>query len=195
MIRRTLLASFLCGTFLGGACARERGAFERNLRAGRWQEADAAFRADSGLQHNAGALRDAARIHASPDSATWDPSLALDLLGKSRALAPGGWAEADARLEQLLAFVVRERATRLAREAALADSLERARADADRLRGELAGVRESGAEAEASRALLQRIASRLESDLREREAQISTLRGELDRLREIDLTHAARPKP
>jgi uncharacterized protein HemY len=181
-------------TAYAGACAHV-GAFQRDLRAGRWQDAAAAFRADSALQRDANALRLAARIHSEPDSATWDPDRALDLLARARSLTRSGrLPDADRRTEELLAYVVRERAARGAEMIVLRDSLDRIAGQAEQLRTELAQLRETNAAHESERDVLQRMVSRLEADLRDREAQMAAVRSELDRLKEIDLARAS-PRP
>lgn len=188
--RTSLLAA--CAV-LGAGCVH--GAFDRSLRAGRWQDAAAEFRADSALQRNARALRAAARIHAVPDSATWDPDRALDLLARARASSsPGRVAAADVRLEAMLRYVVRERAARGAETIVMRDSLDHVTAAASRLRAELAQLRETNAAYESERTVLQRMVSRLESDLRDRESQMASLRSELDRLKEIDLSRSSHPR-
>ncbi len=170
-------------------------AFDRSLRAGRWQDAAVEFRADSGLQRDADALRAAARIHSVPDSATWDPDRALDLLHRARGYtAPGHFPEADSRLETMLRYIVRERAARGAEVIVLRDSLDRAGREAVRLRAELSQLRETSDAYESERAVLKLMVSRLESDLRDREAQRVALRSELDRLKEIDLSRSPHPQ-
>jgi hypothetical protein len=182
------------GAALGAGCAHV-GAFDRNLRAGRWQEASIAFRADSALQRNANALRLAARIHSVPDSATWNPDLALDLFARARALSPPNQVdEGDRRTEAMLRYVVRERAARGAEVIVLRDSLERVGRDAERLRAELVQLRETDIAHESERAVLERMVSRLETDVHDREVQMAALRTELDRLKEIDLARSSHPK-
>jgi len=176
------------------ACAHP-GAFDRSVRAGRWQDAAAEFRADSALQRQANAVRLAARIHSAPDSATWDPDRALELFARARTLAPKSRVPpADARLESVLEYVVRERAARGAEMIVLHDSLAATSADAARLRAELAELRLTNTTYESERAVLQQLASRLEADLHDREGQMALLRSELDRLKEIDLARSSRPR-
>ena len=193
MIRGRCAIAIAASAALAAACAHT-GAFQRSVGAGRWQEAAAAFRADSALQRNPAALRTAARIHSMPDSVTWDPDRALDLLARSRALTRSGQLpEADRRLEAVLAYVVREREARGAEAIVLRDSLDRITAQAGQLRTELAQLRETNAAHESERAVLQRMVTRLESVLHDRETQMAAVRSELERLKEIDLTHASRP--
>jgi hypothetical protein len=190
-VRALMLAACVA---VSASCAHA--VFRRSLGAGRWQDAAAAFRADSGLQRDAEALRQVARIHAVPDSATWDPDRALELLGRSRAYTPRGhFPDADDRLEKMLRYVVRERAARAEQAAALRDSIVRITDDASRLRKELAQVRETNSAYEAERELSQRMVTRLESDLRDREAQLAAFRSELDRLKEIDLARSSIKPP
>jgi hypothetical protein len=187
-VLRTAGAVFVAG------CAHT-GAFDRTLRAGRWQDAAAEFRSDSALQRNAVALRKAAHIHAMPDSVTWDPDRALELLVRARALAPRAPVpEADERLEAMLEFVVRERAARGAEMIVLRDSVAGIGAEIDRLRAQLAAQRETNAAHESERAVLNRMVAQLEADLRDRETQLAGLRNELDRLKAIDLARSSRPR-
>ena len=191
---RLCTAVLTAGAAFGAACAHV-GAFDRNLRAGRWQEAAIAFRADSALQRNAIALRLAARIHSVPDSATWNPDLALELFARARALAPPKpIEEADLHTEAVLRYVVRERAARGAEAIVLRDSIDKINRVAERLRAELVQIRETDVAHESERAVLERMVSRLETDVHDREVQMAALRTELDRLKEIDLARAAHPK-
>lgn len=131
-----------------------------------------------------------------PDSATWDPDRALDLFGRARAISPaGGMMESDVRTEAMLRYVVRERAARGAEAIVLRDSLARLGEQADQLRAELAQLRETEAAHASERAALERMLSRLESDVHDRDAQMAALRTELDRLKEIDLARVAHPHP
>ncbi|HEY2850253.1 MAG TPA: hypothetical protein VGI97_10270, partial [Gemmatimonadaceae bacterium] len=176
------------------ACAHAR-TFDRSLRAGRWQEAAAEFRADSALQRNAKAVRLAARIHAVPDSATWDPDRALELFARARTLAPKAHEKAsDARVESELEYIVRERAARGAEMIVLRDSVAAVGKEVTQLNSELADLRLTNTTYESERAVLQHLAARLESDLHDREAQLAELRSELDRLKAIDLARSSRPR-
>lgn len=195
MTRNRLCAAMLTvGTALAAACAHV-GAFDRNLHAGRWQEAATAFRADPSLQRNANALRLAARIHSVPDSATWDPDLALDLFARARALSPPNPVdEGDRRTEAVLRYVIRERAARGAEAIVLRDSIAHISRDAERLRADLVQLRETDVAHESERAVLERMVTRLETDVHDREVQMAALRTELDRLKEIDLARSSHPK-
>jgi chromosome segregation ATPase len=181
---------------LAGACAHA-GAFDRALRAGQWQAAASAFRSDSALQRNAVALRAAARIHADPDSATWDPDRALTLLKQSQARsAPQPLPDADRRLEAMLAYIAGVRAETSARAAALRDSLEQGRVQLAADLAELARLRRANASLDDENSLLQRVAARLEAEGRDREARVAEIQSELDRLKKIDLIRQpVRPQP
>lgn len=193
--RRVGAAALALSAALGTACAHA-GAFDRSLRAGRWQDAATAFRADSALQRNPNALLAAARIHSMPDSATWDPDRALDLFGRARAISPSAVkSESDARAEDLLRYVVRERAARGAEVIVLRDSLAHLGDQADQLRAQLAQLRETETAHASERAVLERMLARLESDVHDRDVQMAALRTELDRLKEIDLARVSHPRP
>ncbi len=190
-LRRAALGSALASA-LGGGCAHS--AFDQQLRAGRWQEAQAAFHRDSTLQRNPVALRSLAALHSDPDSATWDPALALELLRRARAYDGGRGGPPDvARLERLLSVLLTEREAQVRSVRALQDSVAQQRAELAWLQREHDERVADGAARESERALLQRLVARLEADLRDRESQLVMLRLELDRLKAIDLTPPARP--
>jgi hypothetical protein len=173
-------------------CARS--AFEQQVRAGQWQVAANTFRSDSLLLRKSEAVRRAARIHAMPDSTTWDPVRALELLRASRVyMSADKVPEGDLRLEQLLQLIVQERhANRSSREA-LEDSVRRFAGANEELRLENERLRLAGTATDSARVLLQRLVARLEADLRDREMQLATLRSELERLKAIDLSRPSRP--
>lgn len=187
--RRAIVVA-LCGAI--AACAHS--AFERQLRAGRWQEAATIFRNDSLLLQDVVAIRRVARIHAMPDSSTWDPERALELLRASRTyFQTREVPEGDVRLERLLQLIVSERRAHDAERIRLRDSLDDQHMEMERLQRDTEQLRTVSASNEAERMLLQRLVTRLESDLRERENQLGTLRSELERLKAIDLSRPARP--
>ncbi|WP_337172290.1 hypothetical protein [Gemmatimonas aurantiaca] len=187
---RWTIVVVLCGAI--AACAHS--AFERQLRAGRWEEAATIFRNDSLLLRDVGAIRRVARIHAMPDSSTWDPQRALELLRASRTYFQTRTVpEGDVRLERLLQLIVSERRTHEAEHLRLRDSLDDQRMEMERLQRDSEQLRTVSATNEAERVLLQRLVTRLESDLRDRENQLGTLRSELERLKAIDLSRPARP--
>ncbi len=171
-------------------------AFDQRLRAGNWVEAAEIFRRDSALQLDLNALRKAARLHATPDSTTWDANRALALFDAARdRSADGTLPDDDVRLETLLRHLVRERAEWQLRIGALSDSIQSLERETERLRAEIVELRENAAAHREEHALLQRLITRFEGDLRDRELQIAALRMELDRLKAIDLTRPSDPRP
>jgi hypothetical protein len=165
-------------------------AFDQHLRAGEWQSAVDAFARDSTLQRDPSALRRAAYLHAHPESTTWNPTRAASLL----ALAGRGDPRLhDLRLQRvLLQFAIADEA-RAAVAEDLRDQMRLAQQFAEALRAELDSVAVRAASQDEERALLHRLVVRLEADLRAREAEINTLRGELERLKAIDLGVPGRP--
>jgi chromosome segregation ATPase len=182
---RRLGIALLC---LTTACARTT--FHGHVRAGEWEQAARAFAETPDLQDNASALRRAAYLHAHPDSATWDPERAADLLARARARRAA--TAADQRLELALrayARAVEAQSLRIGALEATADSLTAtaAQMEDERIRLQSALTRQT----EEHDLVLQQL-RRLEQDLRIRDAELAALRSELERLKAIDL---APPRP
>ncbi len=178
---------------LTAGCARTT--FQTEMRAGRWSAAVAAVSADSALPYDLRDLRDAALLHAVPDSASWDPRRVLLLL--DTVAARGGQLPTGVRRVQSLVRHHLGRMTTLESEIARVaaqrtqahEAAEVAREAYRRVVQELQGASEQ-------RTLLHRVLARLEEDLRQRDAQLAALRTELDRLKAIDLgPPPGRPPP
>lgn len=168
--------------------------FERQIQSGRWQDAAATFEGDSVLLRNVEAMRRMARIHATPDSVTWNPERALGLLRAARTYFENEKIpEGDARLELLLQTLVRERGERRAELEQFDDSLKRSRDELVRVQGAYKEALAARAWSEDERVLLQRLVARLEADVRDREAQINALRVELEQLKAVDLSRTKKP--
>lgn len=190
---RTRLALFAT-LFVTSGCARS--VFQQQVRAGQWQLAASTFRNDSLLLRDSEAVRRVARIHAMPDSATWDPERALELLRVSRIyMTSEKVPEGDVRLERLLQLIVQERTAHRTIREALQDSVRRQEGVLEELRREHDRLRATSSASDSERVLLQRLVGRLEADLRDREMQLATLRTELERLKAIDLSRPPRPTP
>ncbi|HEY0931293.1 MAG TPA: hypothetical protein VGE27_15330 [Gemmatimonas sp.] len=187
-VQAALAAALLMST----GCARS--AFQQQVKAGQWQVAANTFQRDSMLLRDVEAVRRVARIHSMPDSATWDPGRALELLRASRLyMGTEKVPEGDLRLEQLLQLILQERDTHRIVLDSLRDSLRQQSDTVQRMRAEQQRLESASTATEGERVLLQRLVARLETDLREREVQIATLRSELERLKAIDLSRPSRP--
>jgi hypothetical protein len=189
------LAACACACVLAtlalGGCARS--AFEQQLRAGRLPEAAVAFERDSTLQRNPKALRAAARLHLNPGDPFWDPPRALELLMRARELERGPNGD-DAVLERVLRAYADSGEAQGTRERVLRDSLATTRRALEVATRAAARLQEQAAANDEERALMQRLVTRLEADLRDRETQLALLRLELDRLKAIDLTPGRSPR-
>jgi hypothetical protein len=177
------------------ACAHG-GPFVRDAQAGRVTAALERLATDSALQRNPAALRLAARLHLEPGAPQWDPERALLLLQQARGYDRRGQRSLDDEvLEGLLATHLEDRQRLEQQVRDLTDErvrLQDALRVADQQAGEQAGALVAQRE---ERELLQRLVTRLEADLRDRESQLVMLRLELDRLKAIDLggSRPARP--
>jgi hypothetical protein len=165
-------------------------AFDQHLKTGDWRAAADAFASDSSLQRDVSALRRAGYLHADPDSATWNPTRAAQLLALAGRGSP---RPEDLRLQRvLLQFAIADE-QRDADANRLKERVRLAQREVEGLRVELDSVALRAATKEEERALLHRLVARLEVDLRAREFEINTLRQELERLKAIDLGVPTRP--
>ncbi len=172
------------------ACAH--GTLETSVRAGRWQDALAQFAADSTRRYSASTLREMAYLHAHPDSATWDPARAVSLLAAARGDRPARDAAQD-RLERVLVRLQSEETRAAARHDTLLHQIAQTDSALTFLRMQRDSLAARVVDSEEARALLQRLVSRLESDLRDRESQLLLLRQELRQLKDIDLLPIRKP--
>lgn len=176
-------AAGVIGLVVAAACAKP--AFQRYLDEQRWTEAKTAFESDSSLLNDEDALLEAAKLYGSPTRGVYDPGRARMLLQRLLARNPQTKYRADAedRLS-LIETTLRQRDSLAAERRAVDERIAQLTTETRRLRASLDSVL---ARADS----LQRNVSRLETDLRDREDQLRSLRVELARLKQIDLN----PRP
>lgn len=174
-------------TVLFVACVRPP--FRQEIAEERWADAKTTFDSDSSLLNNDWALLEAAKLFGSPTRGAYDPGRARLLLQRLLARNPPSRyrVEATDRLA-LIEGVRHERDSLSTERRALDDRIAQLTNEMRRLRGSLDSTI-------ARNDTLQRNATRMEADLRDREEQLRTLRVELARLKQIDLNPrpAARP--
>ena len=181
------IAVMVCGTAIAGACTRPP--FARYIQEGKWADADSTFTADTSLMNDDWALLQAAKLYSSPDRGAYDVERARRLLRRLLARNPLSKYRGDA--EDRLALIeslLHERDSASARQRALEERVAQLTSDARRLRTSLDSVITKSDS-------LQRNASKMEADLRDREEQLRALRLELARLKEIDLNPRPTTRP
>ena len=160
------------------ACASRP--FDRLLSEQRWADAAQLFAADSALANDEGALYQAGVLFGSPSRPTYDPARARMLFRRLLATFPDSKHASDAIDRVALLDEVLKARSSIARVHELEARIAELTAQQLRLR---AGLDSAQAQGDASR----RSASRLETDVRERDEQLRALRLELKQLKEIDL--------
>jgi hypothetical protein len=171
------------------ACARPGAQFDRYLAQQQWDDAAREFTADSALHNNEQALYRAGSLFGTPGRPTYDPARARQLFATLLSRFPETKHHDDARARmQLLDEIVHaeQAATQHQR------NLETRIAGLTR---EAHDTRARADSATASADSLHAVVSRMETERRDREAQLQALRRELQRLKEIDLKPRPQAKP
>lgn len=180
----TALTIVALGVVVGvSACAT--GQFDRYLAEGRWADAARVFSADSSLLNNERALYAAGVLYGTPGRPTFDPVIARDVFRRLISRFPQSGRRDDA-VEHLalLEEIMRARRDAEVREKVLTTQIDSLTSESQQLRVRLDSI---SAQTDQTR----RNTVRVESELRDREEQLRTLRRELQRLKEIDL----KPRP
>lgn len=134
-----------------------------------------------------------ARQYAMPDSAYWNPVRADSLFKDARMRGGAGkLSEQDERLHALVREVIRGRDEREGHERMLRSAIARAQDEAEALRSQRAQLAYRLDATAEDRQRLTRAIEMMESQLRDKEIQLESLRLELDRLKAIDLSPPAR---
>jgi hypothetical protein len=183
-VRKTIGAACAAATTLIFACAKPS-QFDRLVAEQDWNDAAKVFASDTALHTNEKALYRAATLFGTPGRSTYDPERARQLFATLLSRFPNTPSRDDAKARMmLLDEVLRMRAESMQHEhdlevqiAALAGQMQTLKVRADSI--------------SASSDSLRITVSRLDADRRDKEAQLQTLRRELQRLKEIDL----RPRP
>jgi len=182
-------AAGLCAaTVVIVACARPS-RFERELAAQQWSDAALVFATDTALRHDEQALYRAGILFGTPGRPTYDAPKARELLSALITQFPGSDHRDDANARMLLLDEI----VRLQRDSAhMQHDLE---ARVSTVTRESQALR---ARADSSMVLndsLRAVIARMDTERRERDAQLQALRRELQRLKEIDLKPRPPAKP
>lgn len=163
--------------------------FQRAISRGRWNDAAAAFSADSSLMNDERALFDAGELFSSPVRGAYDPARAQLLLRRLLDGFPETKYNVEARDRlALVDAVLRERDSSSARTRMVEGQIAQLTAESRRTRAMLDSVT-------ARNDALERSSARLEADLKDKDEQLRALRTELARLKEIDLKPRPAAKP
>lgn len=178
-------AAGLCAaTVVIAACARPS-QFERELSAQQWSDAALVFATDTSLRHDEEALYRAGILFGTPGRPTYDAAKARELLAALITEFPGSDHRDDANARMLLLDeIVRIQGDSARTERDLEARISTLTHESQALR----------ARADSSMALndsLRAVIARMDVERKERDAQLQTLRRELQRLKEIDL----KPRP
>jgi hypothetical protein len=182
-MRRVLV--YATTALLTAACVHPMTQFDRYIAAGQWVDAARAFSSDSLLQNNEEAIYQAGVLYGTPDRPTYDPTRARDLYQMLLRKFPGSPHRDDAAARMvLLDEVLRTRRLAAAREKELEDRIAALTRDTQLLKTR---IDSSAAQSDSLRGVV----SRLDTQRKASEAELTALRTELQRLKEIDL----KPRP
>jgi tetratricopeptide (TPR) repeat protein len=181
MNRLVVIGALLAALSLA-ACATSP--FNRHFEAGRFAEAQQIFEQDSALQRQEETLFRAALLHAIPESPVYQPEKARQLFDRLLTLYPKSSYRRN--VGYLTSFL--DEVDRLGRDGTLlGQQIESLNIRIMELHERNLWLEELREKLELQLDIFGGLAVNLEKELRETRAQLTTLREELDRLKEIDL--------
>lgn len=167
------------------ACIRPVSQFDRYMASGQWVDAAREFSNDSLLQNDEESIYQAAVLHGTPDRPTYDAARARGLFQTLLTKFPGTKHRDDAAARMmLLDDLLRARRAAAARERELEDRIAALTRETQTLR---VRIDSSVVQSDSLRAAI----ARSETLRKDREAELATLKLELQKLKEIDL----KPRP
>jgi hypothetical protein len=175
------------------ACASS--SFERAINAQQWSNASTLFQQDSALQRDERALFQAAMLYSFPGRETYDPERARTLFRRLLELYPSTrYRQGAVNHLALLYELQRVQGDADSRERELRSVIALLASDTTILRQRLDSIAVRLQAEQDQSALLRKVSTRLESDLRDRESQLRELTAELKQLKAIDLKSPSRGK-
>jgi hypothetical protein len=178
---------------LACATARTSSRFDSAINARNWSDAATALAADTSLLHSESTLFQAAMLYSFPDRATYDPVRARDLFERLLRDHPNTSLRQQA-IDQLslLYELQKTNNSAVAQQRSLRAQIARLTSDTLTLRRSIDSISVRLQAEQDQSALLRKVATRLESDLQDRENQLNVLHDELNHLKAIDLRSTIR---
>lgn len=188
------IASAVIAAIAIAACATARTSqFDTAIDARNWSDAASALAADTSLLHSEVTLFEAAMLYSFPDRPTYDPAHARDLFERLLREYPNT-SRRDAAIDQLSLLYELQKTNDAAveKQQGLRTQIAQLAADTLKLRRSIDSIAVRLQAEQDQSALLRKVATRLESDLQDRENQLSVLHDELNHLKAIDLRSTIR---
>ncbi len=191
---RSVVASACATTIIAIACATARTSqFDSAIDARNWSDAATALAADTSLLHNESTLFQAAMLYSFPDRPTYDPARARELFERLLREYPNT-SRREAATDQLSLLYELQKASSdaVAKQQGLRAQIAQLTSDTLKLRRSIDSISVRLQAEQDQSALLRKVATRMESDLQDRENQLKVLHDELNHLKAIDLRSTIR---
>jgi hypothetical protein len=194
VVRSVVVASACSATIVAIACATARTSqFDSAIDARNWSDAATALAADTSLLHNESTLFQAAMLYSFPDRPTYDPARARELFERLLRDYPNT-SRRQAATDQLSLLYELQKASSdaVAKQQGLRAQIAQLTSDTLKLRRSIDSISVRLQAEQDQSALLRKVATRMESDLQDRESQLKVLHDELNHLKAIDLRSTIR---
>lgn len=185
--RTAAIASSVAISLVAVACATST-QFDRAIDAHQWSSAATALKADTTVLDNDAGLFRAAMLYSFPDRPTYDPMRARELFERLLEQFPDSPLRQQANDHLSLLYQLQKTSdASAANQQVLLSTIAELAADTVRLRASIDSVAVQLRAEQDQNGVLRKVATRLESDLQDRESQLSALHDELNHLKAIDL--------
>jgi hypothetical protein len=193
-VRVMVIASAALATIVVGACATAHTSqFASAMNAHNWTDAATALAADTSLLHNESTLFDAAMLYSFPNRPTYNPARARELFERLLRDYPNTSRKQPAIDQLSLLYELQKTSNAaVAKQEALRAQIAQLASDTLKLRRSIDSIAVRLQAEQDQSALLRKVATRLESDLQDRENQLNVLHDELNHLKAIDLRSTIR---
>ncbi|HSU95990.1 MAG TPA: hypothetical protein VLI40_02120 [Gemmatimonadaceae bacterium] len=192
--RAIVIASTIVATIVVGACATAHTSqFASAMSAHNWTDAATALAADTTLLHNESTLFDAAMLYSFPNRPTYNPARARELFERLLRDYPNTSRRQQAIDQLSLLYELQKTSNAaVAKQEGLRAQIAQLASDTLKLRRSIDSIAVRLQAEQDQSALLRKVATRLESDLQDRENQLNVLHDELNHLKAIDLRSTIR---
>ena len=193
-LRVIVIASTTVATIVVGACATAHTSqFASAMSAHNWTDAATALAADTTLLHNESTLFDAAMLYSFPNRPTYNPARARELFERLLRDYPNTSRRQQAIDQLSLLYELQKTSNAaVAKQEGLRAQIAQLASDTLKLRRSIDSIAVRLQAEQDQSALLRKVATRLESDLQDRENQLNVLHDELNHLKAIDLRSTIR---
>jgi hypothetical protein len=192
IVRLAVIVSAGVTTVAVIACATST-QFDRAIDSHQWPDAATALKTDTTLLGTDAGLFKAAMLYSFPDRSTYDPERAIELFERLLKQYPNSPLRQQANDHLSLLYELQKTSNAsTASQQVLQSKIAQLAADTVRLRASIDSIAVQLRAEQDQSGLLRKVATRLESDMQDRDSQLSELHNELNHLKAIDLGPRAR---